>query len=400
MTRKKPTTALEALSFCLGDVQSGIGPFVSVFLLGIGWGPGRIGAVMTIGGIAGMLATPLAGAWVDSSNAKRQIVALSAAVVGLASTVLWLTQLFPVVALSQIAASVSGAVFGPAITGLTLGMTGHAGFDQQFARNQVWNHAGNLVVASLCGILAWRLGFHSILVINVVFSICAIVSVLAIPRNSINDRQARGQKEASEQDHGDVSGISTLLRSRPLLILAVTLALFNLGNAAVQSLYGLAVVGARQADPNIFTAETIVIAQLVMLVAAVFANRLIKRFGYWTLIFATFCMLPLRGLMAALILQPWGVWPVQTLDGIGAGLQSVVVPALVVRLLKGSGRINAGQGAVIAVQAIGASLSPALGGAMAERFGYATAFYLLAGIAPVALVLWFVYRADIIKQSS
>jgi hypothetical protein len=32
-------------------------------------------------------------------------------------------------------------------------------------------------------------------------------------------------------------------------------------------------------------------------------------------------------------MTPWGAWAVQALDGIGAGLQSVAVPALVVRLM-------------------------------------------------------------------
>lgn len=81
-------------------------------------------------------------------------------------------------------------------------------------------------------------------------------------------------------------------------------------------------------------------------------------------------------------------------------MQSVVVPAMVVRLLKSSGRVNAGQGAVIAIQAIGASLSPALGGMLAQHFGYSTAFCLLGSSAPLALVLWFFYRTDIVKQSA
>ncbi|MDI7066144.1 MFS transporter, partial [Klebsiella pneumoniae] len=98
-------------------------------------------------------------------------------------------------------------------------------------------------------------------------------------------------------------------------------------------LYGLAVVAAHKGNPSAFTAPTIVVAQLVMVFAACFANRLIQRVGYWGVILITFLALPLRGLVAALFISDWGVWPVQALDGIGAGLQSVAVPALIVRLL-------------------------------------------------------------------
>ena len=46
----------------------------------------------------------------------------------------------------------------------------------------------------------------------------------------------------------------------------------------------------------------------------------------------------------------WGVWPVQALNGIGAGLQSVAVPALVARPMQGTGRVNVAQGALMTVQ--------------------------------------------------
>ena len=67
------------------------------------------------------------------------------------------------------------------------------------------------------------------------------------------------------------------------------------------------------------------------------------------------------------LISHWGVYPVQILDGVGAGLQSVAVPGLVARILNGTGRINVGQGAVMTVQGLGASLSPAIGGWIAQE---------------------------------
>ena len=84
--------------------------------------------------------------------------------------------------------------------------------------------------------------------------------------------------------------------------------------------------------------------------------------GYWLVILISFIALPLRGLLAGSVIEYWGVWPVQALDGIGAGLQSVAVPGLVACILNGTGRVNVGQGAVMTVQGLGASLSPAIGG--------------------------------------
>ncbi|WP_244876870.1 MFS transporter [Acidocella facilis] len=98
--------------------------------------------------------------------------------------------------------------------------------------------------------------------------------------------------------------------------------------------------------------------------------------------------MPIRGIVAAHLIVAWGVYPVQMLDGIGAGLQSVAVPSLVARILNGTGRVNVGQGAVMTVQGIGAALSPAIGGWIAEALGYPTMFTILGGFALVSLALW------------
>lgn len=197
-----------------------------------------------------------------------------------------------------------------------------------------------------------------------------------------------GLDATSSAQGGPASGARALLGNRALLLLAVALALFHLGNAAMLPLYGLAVVAARQGDPGVLTAQTIVVAQLVMIVAACIAPRLIRGIGYWGVILLTFLALPLRGVVAASFITAWGVWPVQMLDGVGAGLQSVAVPALVVRLLQGTGRVNVGQGVVMTVQGMGAALSPALGGFLAQHLGYGAAFLALGGVSVGSLALW------------
>jgi hypothetical protein len=116
-----------------------------------------------------------------------------------------------------------------------------------------------------------------------------------------------------------------------------------------------------------------------------------ERRGYWLVILITFIALPIRGLVAASVIHGWGVWPVQVLDGIGAGLQSVAVPGLVARMLNGTGRVNVGQGAVMSLQGIGASLSPALGGAIAQAAGYRVAFLILGAFSLGSLALWLVF---------
>jgi MFS family permease len=395
-----PLYALEGLNFFMADVQAGIGPFLGVFLQAHGWHPEAIGTVMTLGGIAGMLATSPAGALVDATHHKRGVIVIAGVMTTLASLVLWVSHSYWMVAASQIFTAVTGAALGPAVAGVTLGIVREKGFDRQFGRNQVANHAGNVAGAALSGWLGWRYGFGAVFVLAGVFGVLTVVSTLLIRRGAIDHDSARGLGEspgAANPAHEHASGFRVLLTCRPLLLLAASLAMFHLGNAAMLPLYGLAVVAAHQGDPSAFTAQTIVVAQLVMVVAACFANRLIQRIGYWSVILITFLALPLRGMVAAMFITAWGVWPVQALDGIGAGLQSVAVPALVVRLLQGTGRVNVGQGVVMTVQGIGAALSPALGGVLAQHVGYASAFLVLGAVSTGSLALWLLFGTSLKK---
>jgi MFS family permease len=216
--------------------------------------------------------------------------------------------------------------------------------------------------------------------------VLSIISVLMIPGDAIDNRVARGMKEGESDDQA--SGYRVLIECKPLLVLAAALALFHLGNAAMLPLYGLAVVANKHGDPASFVALTIVVAQGVMIIVSLIAMRMAEKEGLWLVLLVSFVALPIRGLIAAFLINRWGVYPVQILDGIGAGLQSVAVPALVARILNGTGRVNVGQGAVMTMQGLGASLSPALGGLIAQEIGYSAMFMILGSFALGSVALW------------
>jgi MFS family permease len=369
----------------MADIQAGVRPFLGVFLLARGWQSGPIGSVMTIGGIAGMVITAPAGAWIDATRHKRSFVAIAAVCTVLASAAILYSQEFWVVAASQVATAIAGAAMMPAIVGVTLGMVGQAGFNIQNGRNQAFNHAGNMVGAAISGYFGWRYGLAAVFVLAGVFGLLTIISILLVPGKLIDHRKARG---LAADESGQARGLRILVECKPLLVLAASLAFFHLGNGAMLPLYGLAVVAAKQGNPATLVALTVVVAQGVMIVASIVAMRMAQTRGYWLVILITFIALPIRAVVAASVIKEWGVFPVQILDGVGAGLQSVAVPGLVARIMDGTGRVNVAQGAVMAVQGIGASLSPAIGGWIAEAVGYRMAFLALGCFPLVSLMLW------------
>src|SRR3569832_1226497 len=253
---------LYAVNFFMADMQSGIGPFVGVYLQERGWATGLIGTALTIGNVAGMLITTPFGGFIDSSRNKRLWVVIPGICVVLASAIILISQNIWAVTFSQVAQSLSSAAIVPAVTGITLGIAKQKGFNALNGRNQAVNHAGNMVGAALSGYLGYKFGYVAVFVLAAVFGAIAIACVLMITAKAFDNRAARGCKE--EEPDSPPSGMSVLLKHKPLLVLALSLALFHLGNAAIVPLYGLAAVAEGQANGPSFVAATVVIAQGVM----------------------------------------------------------------------------------------------------------------------------------------
>lgn len=391
--------ALEALSFFMADMQAGIGPFLGVLLLSHGWRAGAIGTVISVGAVAGMIATGPCGAMVDATTRKRTWMAVAGLLSLAASGLVLVSQQAWVIGLSQIMACIAGAALGPGLVGLTLGVARQAGFNAQNGRNQAFNHAGNLVGAGLSGLAGWRFGFAAVFWLAAIFSALAIASVYAIPKGIIDHAEARGLADAPvvalEQGPGVAAaaaprprGWASLFESRALLVAATALMLFYLGDAAMLPLYGMAVVAAHRGDPAGFVALTVVVAQGVMVVTAIVGMKLAQRRGYWLVLLIAFALVPVRGFLAGGMIAAWGVWPVETLDGMASGLISVAAPGLVARIMDGTGRVNAAQGAVMAAQGFGGAVSPALGGWIAQTLGYPAALAILGGFPLISVGLW------------
>jgi len=386
---KRSLTALCLLNFFIADVRDGLGPFLGVFLQGHQWSPSEIGIVMTVGGIAGMLATTPFGILVDQTTAKRMLLVVAAGAIVIASIANLFFPTLIVTTIAQIVSGAAGSVVPPAIAAITLGLVLQKGFARQLGRNEAFNHAGNVAAAVLAGVFGYLFGIGAVFVVMAAMAIGAIIATAFIDPKEIDHRAARGLAEEGDSQR---TGLSILVTSVPLLVLGVTGLLFHLGNAAMLPLLGQSIVARGEGDPSAYTSATIIIAQLTMVPMALVASWLAQKRGYWIVFLLALVALPIRGLLAASFTGPFALIPVQILDGVGAGLLGVAVPGLVAQILSGTGHINAGLGAVMTLQGVGAALSPALGGVVAERYGYPAAFLTLGVIAIAGLVLWCVTR--------
>jgi MFS family permease len=387
--------ALDAANFFLADVRDALGPYLAVYLLTEReWDAASIGLVMSIATIAGILAQTPSGALVDATKAKRGVMVAAAVLVTAASLVVpWLSSFWPV-AVSQATAHAAGVVFGPALAAVTLGIFGHGAFTKRIGRNESFNHAGNAFAAATAGALAYLWGPRVVFYLLASMAIASSVSLLAIPKQSIDHDLARGLDDAKSHDAKTTeddrpSGFTVLLTCRPLLIFAGCAIMFHFANAAM-----LPLVGQKLAlqDKNLGTSlmsACIVAAQIVMVPMAMLVGAKADAWGRKPLFLIAFSVLTIRGCLYPLSDNPYWLVGVQLLDGVGAGIYGAVFPVIVADLMRGTGRFNVAQGAIITAQGIGAALSTTLAGIVVVQAGYGAAFLTLASVAIVGLALYF-----------
>ncbi|RMP65791.1 hypothetical protein ALQ18_100094 [Pseudomonas marginalis pv. marginalis] len=392
---------LDSLNFFLADVRDGLGPYLAIYLLAVHhWDPASIGVVMTLAGIAGLVTQGPAGALIDRTRSKRVVVVVAAILVTASCLMLPFVSAFSWVALTQAASAVAASVFAPAISAISLGITGPRAFTRRTGRNETFNHAGNAVAALLAGGLAYLYGPVVVFYLMAFMALASIVAVSCVPAKAIDHEVARGFDPAHSSDHEQPSGVKALLSNRPLLLFAICCALFHLANAAMLPLVSqkLSQINLHMATP--LTSACIVAAQLVMVPMAWLVGLKADVWGRKPLLLAGFMILPLRGVLYTVSNDPYWLVAVQMLDGIGAGIFGALFPVIVKDLTQGTGRFNVSLGALSTVFGLGAALSNSLAGFVVQQAGYNAAFLTLAAVAAVALaLLWLAMPETLAKPS-
>lgn len=393
--------SLDSLNFFLADVRDGLGPYLAIYLLAVHhWDPASIGLVMTIAGIAALVTQTPAGALVDNTRRKRAIIAIAALLVTGSCLLLPFVTSFSLVALTQALSAVAASIFAPAISAITLGITGPRAFTRRTGRNETFNHAGNACAALLAGVFAYLFGPVAVFYLMAAMAIASVIAVSFVSPKAIDHDVARGLDPGGAGHGTQPSGLTVLLKNRPLLLFAICCALFHLANAAMLPLVSqkLAQANLQMATP--LTSACIVAAQLVMVPVALLVGAKADVWGRKPLLLAGFMILPLRGVLYILSDDPYWLVAVQLLDGIGAGIFGALFPVVVKDLTLGTGHFNVSLGALSTVFGLGAALSNSLAGFVVQAAGYSAAFLTLAGVAAVALVLLWVAFPETLQRST
>lgn len=296
-----------------------------------------------------------------------------------------------------------GAIITPATTAVTLGLVGQKNMPARLGVNEAWNHAGNCATAVLGGVFGYYFGIPAVFAVMAVMGLLSLCFLHGINPAHIDHDVARGLEKGDGNHAGETAAPlwRMLQRNSALLIVALTLFFFHLGNAAILPLLGQAAVADFRVNPAAYTAGTIILAQLTMVGMALLAAKVADKYGYGTLFTAALIVLPFRGLIAGFYDSAWRIIPVQLLDGVAAGLIGVATPGIVTRIMRGSGHINLGLGFVLTIQSVGAALSSSYGGIFARQWGYSASFLALAAVPCLGLILFLAarFRLPLLQQS-
>lgn len=368
--------ALDLLNFFVADVQTGFGPFVAVYLTANKWTQVQIGFALTTGTIVALLAQIPAGVLVDAMRNKR--AAASGALIGVITAALLLalqpTQLPVMVA--QVLHAFSSCVLTPAIAAISLHLVGYSALGERLGRNARFASIGNGLAAAVMGATGAWLSSRAVFFLTAALCVPALLTLGRIGRGPHSRRQTTTRAL-------DWPGLRTLLTDRRLLIFGLCVALYHLSNAAMLPLAGAEVTMRAGSYANMIIAACILVPQGVVALLSPWVGRAATQLGRRPLMLLGWAALPLRGVLLAVLPDPWLMVAGQSISGVSAAVFGVMLPLLAADITRGSSHFNLCMGLLGLALYAGAAVSTTLGGWVADNVGLPWAFCTLAAVGMI-----------------
>ena len=387
--------ALDWLNFFVANVQTGFGPFIASYLASHKWTQGEIGLALSVGTISAMVSQVPGGAAVDALRNKKAaaawaIIAIIISAVLLASS----PTVVPVMA-AEVFHGFASCMLVPAMAALALALVGRQNLGDRLGRNARWASIGSAVAAGLMGLCGEYVSPRAVFWLTAALALPALVALAMIeydkhanaPRplkSGKADKAAANAAQAALADEPRET-IFDLLRDKRMLTFAACVVLFHLSNAAMLNLAAGEVTAGMGDNVQLVIAACIIVPQAIVALMSPTVGVKAQAWGRRPLLLIAFAALAVRGLLFAVVHDPYLLVVVQLFDGITAAVFAVMVPLIVADVAFGSGHFNLAQGIVGTATGIGASLSTLLAGYVSDTFGSSVAFVGLAGVAALGL---------------
>lgn len=381
---------LDGLTFFVANLQTGFGPFVSVYLTSERWTQTDIGLVLTLGGLVSLFGQIPAGSAVDATPSKRLVAAVSIVAIGFSAVALAVGSLFPIILLAWLLHSAASCTLTPAITAMSLGLVGHGRIAARLGRNASFASVGSAIAAAGMGACGTYISNQAVFFVTAALMVPAVYALTRIRSSEIDPVLARGGTGGEDgREAGGGTRWWRLLGERRLLVLALCVVLFHLANAAMLPLVGSLLTLRSSGSAALLIAACLIVPQVMVAALSPSVGRWAQSWGRRPLLLLGFAALPVRGLCFGLFHDPMLLVAAQVFDGISAAALGVVVPLVIADIARSSGRFALAQGIVGTGLGLGGAFSTTIGGHLADRFGSATAFMGLSILGLIAFVTVF-----------
>jgi predicted MFS family arabinose efflux permease len=367
-------------------VQTGFGPFVSVYLTAHQWTQVDIGLVLTARGLAALVLQMPGGAIVDAVRSERRLAGWAMVAISASALIIALWPVFPAVLGAQILHAAASSLVNPALAAISLGLVGYAASGERFGRNARFASIGNGLAAAGMGAVGYFWSNQAVFLVTAALIVPTLITLAQIREDEIDPVRAHGGP-AKGPTATATAASRALLTNRPLLTFTACVAMFQLANAAMLPLMAGIVTKRSSVWATLLVAACVVVPQIVVAVFSPAVGRWAQRWGRRPMLLIGFAALPVRGLLFMVITEPYLLVAVQVLDGICAAVFGVLVPLTIADITRGTGHFNLAQGIVGTGIGIGASVSTTLAGWMSDRLGSGSAFLGLACIGALGLVM-------------
>ena len=377
---------LDWLNFSVANFQTGFGPFISVYLTGVGWTQGAIGAALSAGTVAGMVSQVPGGMLVDAVRSKR--AAAAAAILAIMASALLIAlwpDLLPI-ALAEVLHAFASSVLGPAIAALSLGLVGHSAFGERLGRNARYLAIGNAFAAALMGTFGYYVGERAVFLLTAALGIPALAAIGMIRNADLSS--AKIHSRPAPKSKPETTGLSwRFLKDPRLFAYAGCASLFQLANAAMLPIAAGMVTKRAGNEASLVIAACIVAPQAVAAAISPWVGRAAEGWGRRPILILGFAAVPMRGMLFAVIPDPYPMIVIQLLDGLSAAAIGILTPLIVADITRDTGGYTTALGLVGLAIGGGATLSTTAAGLIADHFGSEAAFLGLAAVGLCATLL-------------
>ena len=376
------TRGLDLLNFCIAGEQTGFGPFVAVYLAARHWTQVEIGFALSLGTITAMVSQIPAGVLVDALRGKRKAAAAGTLAIGVCALLLavWPAPL-PVLT-AQVLHGFASCVLTPGIAAVSLELVGHAALGERAGRNARFAALGNGLAAGAMGLLGSYVSEQA------VFLLTAVLCVPALATLPFIDAKPQPPTRRAAIGGAGRAELVALLSDRRLLVFAACAVLFHLADAAMLPIAAGELTKWEGAHANLTIAACILAPQAVVALLSPWVGRTAARLGRRPLLLLGWASLPLRGVLLAVLPNPFLLVAVQAISGVSGAVFGVMVPVIADDVTRGTRRFNLCIGICGLAAFTGGALSTTLAGWLADAAGDPVAFLGLAvaGLVGTALV--------------